>query len=315
MGHTVVIGTTFVDVKGVPKGAYDPQGRNVGDVKIVHGGVGRNVAENFANVGKPVSFVGTMEDSAFGRDVRRRLLERGVNLDYAPQASDNGIGMWLVILDENGDLAGSISKMPELDLLEEHLSREIDTIAAGADAIVLELDLNERIAEVVVDAAKRHGKPLYAIVGNMSVVLSRKDLVKQTDCFICNNIEASKLFEDKAVLDFSAPEMLEFLPSAAGAAGIASMVVTMGEKGAVYYDGQANDSGICPPYSTEVVDTTGAGDAFFSGTVAALVRGCALSDAVRYGARLASATIGVEEANCPVDKDFFNRRQTMLGGD
>ncbi|ACV22767.1 Pseudouridine kinase [Slackia heliotrinireducens] len=304
MGHTVVIGTTFVDVKGVPKGAYDPQGRNVGDVKIVHGGVGRNVAENFANVGKPVSFVGTMEDSAFGRDVRRRLLERGVNLDHAPQASDNGIGMWLVILDENGDLAGSISKMPELDLLEEHLSREIDTIAAGADAIVLELDLNERIAEVVVDAAKRHGKPLYAIVGNMSVVLSRKDLVKQTDCFICNVIEAAKYFGLGALADYSPTQMLEFLPDAASREGIASMVVTMGAEGAVYFDGRAGSAGICPPYPAKMVDSTGAGDAFFSGTVMKLVEGCVLADAVAFGARLASATIGSEEATCPVGGGF-----------
>lgn len=51
MGNTVVIGTTFVDLKGFAKYKYNPQGRNLGEVKIVHGGVGRNVVENFTNVG------------------------------------------------------------------------------------------------------------------------------------------------------------------------------------------------------------------------------------------------------------------------
>ena len=114
MGNTVVIGTTFVDVKGFPNHTYDPKGRNPGEVKIVHGGVGRNVVENFANVGMPVSYVGMLEDSAFGRDVERHLREIGAELDYVLKVPENGIGMWLVILDEKGDLAGSISKVPDL---------------------------------------------------------------------------------------------------------------------------------------------------------------------------------------------------------
>ena len=307
MKHTYVIGTAFVDVKGFPKGSYDPKGRNVGDIKFVHGGVGRNVAENFANVGAPVAFVGMLEESSMGRDVERRLIERGVDVSHVVQAPENGIGMWLAIMDEAGDLAGSISRMPDLGLLEKYLSREIDAIASDAGAIVLEMDLNERIAEMVVGAAKRHNTPLYAIVGNMSVVLGRKDLVSQTDCFICNNIEAGKFFGAEAVTDYTPSQMLEFLPDAAQAAGLASMVVTMGDQGAVYFDGPSGDCGICPPCPANVVDTTGAGDAFFSGTVMGLVRGCSLADATAYGARLASATISAEEATCPIDKGFFDR--------
>lgn len=40
----VVIGCTFVDIKGHPLTPYIPAGRNVGRVDIVHGGVCRNVA-------------------------------------------------------------------------------------------------------------------------------------------------------------------------------------------------------------------------------------------------------------------------------
>lgn len=305
MDYTAVIGTAFVDVKGYPKGAYDPHGRNVGDVAIVHGGVGRNVAENFSNVGMPVSFVSMLEDSAIGEEIEHHLLECGVNLDRAIRVSENGIGMWLVILDENGDLAGSISKMPDLSRLEESLSLNIDAIASESTAIILEMDLNERIAEMVVNAARKHGKPVYAIVGNMSVVLSRKDLVKQTDCFICNNIEAAKFFGVKALVDYPPQQMLEFLPDAATSAGIASMVVTMGAQGAVYYDGSTGDFGICPPVQAHVVDTCGAGDAFFSGTISALIKGRVLPDAAQYGAKLAAATIETDAATCPHNQDFF----------
>ena len=46
----VVVGNVFVDFKGFPEGAFIPTGRNAGRVEIVHGGVGRNVAEDIANV-------------------------------------------------------------------------------------------------------------------------------------------------------------------------------------------------------------------------------------------------------------------------
>lgn len=307
MGNTVVIGTTFVDLKGFPNHTYDPKGRNPGEVKVVHGGVGRNVAENFANVGMPVSYVGMLEDSAFGRDVERHLREIGADLDYVLKVPENGIGMWLVILDEKGDLAGSISKVPDLSRLEAFLAQKGDEIVSSAGAVVLEMDLNESIAETVVNLAEKYGKPVYAIVGNMGVVLARKDLIPRTDCFICNVIEAAKFFGEPAVNEFTTQQMLTYLPGAAKRAGIASMVVTMGEQGSVYYDGATGASGICPICPTEVVDTSGAGDAFFSGTVMGLIRGKPLSEAVRYGAKLASATIRREETCCPVDKDFFDR--------
>ena len=109
MGNTVVIGTTFVDLKGFSAEKYIPRGRNLGEVKIVHGGVGRNVVENFANIGMPVSYVGMLEDSAIGRDVECHLYEIGADMSHMIKVPKNGIGMWLVILDENGELAGSIS--------------------------------------------------------------------------------------------------------------------------------------------------------------------------------------------------------------
>ena len=304
MNPTVVIGTTFVDIKGFSKNSYDPQGRNLGEVKFVHGGVGRNIVENFANVGMPVSYVGMQEDSAIGLEVTRHLKEIGADLTYAVQVPDHGIGMWLAILDEKGDLAGSISQLPNFDRLEAHIKAKGEEIVRQAEAVALEVDLNEHVAEMAVNLAQQYGKDVYAIVGNLSVVLARKDLIRKTKCFICNDIEATKYF-GKDILGHAAEEVRDWLPEAAEKEGLQSVVVTMGEQGAVYYEKGATSAGICPPCPTKVVDTTGAGDAFFSGTVMGLVRGATLAEASGYGARLASATISRDENSCPVDKDFF----------
>ncbi len=312
MASTVVVGVTFVDIKGFPFQTYNPKGRNLGSVKIVHGGVSRNVVENFANLSMPVSFASMLEDSAFGRDVARRLENAGADLSHMISVPDNGLGMWLVVLDETGNLAGSISGMPDASILEDYIIRCGDEIISGAENIVLEIDLTEGIASHVLDLAKKYGKKVYAIVGNMSVILAHPEFLRQTDCFICNEIEAGRLFGSDAVPVFSPEQMMEYLPVAAKTAGIPSMVVTMGVQGAVFYDGETGDIGICPSYPAKVVDTSGAGDAFFSGTVMGLTRKLPLREAVRYGAKLASLTIESTENSCPVIPDFFTPQMTLF---
>ena len=312
MANTVVVGVTFVDIKGFPFGRYNPAGRNLGSVQVVHGGVSRNVVENFANLGMPVTFASMLEDSAFGRDVARRLRGSGADLSHMLTVEDNGLGMWLVVLDEKGSLSGSISRMPDTSQLEDFLLENGEQIIAEAENVVLEIDLSERIARHVLDMAQRHGKKVYAIVGNMSVILAHPEFLRRTDCFICNEIEAGRLFASEAVPAFSPEQMLEYLPVAARTAGIPSMVVTMGVNGAVYYDGADGSAGICPPYPATVVDTSGAGDAFFSGTVMGLTRHLPLREALRYGAKLASLTIESKENSCPVLPDFFSEQLSFL---
>lgn len=311
MASTVVVGVTFVDIKGFPFARYNPAGRNLGNVQVVHGGVSRNVVEDFANVGMPVTFASMLDNGTFGRDVARHLSEAGADLSRMLTVEKNGQGMWLVVLDENGNLAGSISHMPDTSILEDYILENGDAIISEAENIVLEIDLSETIAETVLKLAKRYDKKVYAIVGNMSVILARPEFLQQTACFICNEIEAGRLFNSEAVPAFHPEQMLEYLPTAAKAAGIPAMVVTMGSQGAVYYDGGTSDAGICPPYPAEVVDTSGAGDAFFSGTVMGLTRALPLSAAVRYGAKLAALTIESTENACPKLTDFFSEQLSM----
>ena len=61
----VVVGAVFVDVKGFPEDLYLPTGRNAGEIKFVHGGVGRNVAEDIANVELRPTFV-SLDDHTVG---------------------------------------------------------------------------------------------------------------------------------------------------------------------------------------------------------------------------------------------------------
>ena len=144
-----VIGTIFVDCKGFARKPYKGDGRNLGEISFVHGGVGRNVAENMACLGLPVTLISTVDRTALGEEVLQRLQKRSVNISTVKPVDKNGMGLWLALIDEKGELAGSISQMPEISFLEQYIFDRAVNLFSQLSHIILELDLNERIAGFV----------------------------------------------------------------------------------------------------------------------------------------------------------------------
>lgn len=293
-----VIGTVFVDCKGFSNQAFDPAGRNLGQVKFFHGGVGRNVAENLANLQIPVIFASTVDKTGIGQEVVTRLQNAQVDVNYMSFSETCGMGFWLALLDNTGDLAGAISQMPDLVNYQKYIFNKGKEIVKKATDVVLELDLNIDISRSIINWAKELKKPVYGIPGNLSVISAYPDILDSMDCFVCNNIEAAKLMNVK--LETKNPgDIIAKLISFVDAHNMRSMVITLGSDGAVYYDSQTKLSGFQEIFPVDVIDTSGAGDAFFSGTVMGLVEGQPLKRAVAYGAKVASWTIQCKENTCP----------------
>ena len=292
----VVLGAVFVDIKGYPSDAYIPGGRNAGRVEIVHGGVSRNMAEDIANVELRPTFISLVDDTGTGADVVRKLQDHKVNTEYI-RAVPDGMGTWLAVFDNGGDVAASISKRPDLRPILNILEEQGDEIFRDADSIALEIDMDKDIVKKVLYFAEKYRKPVFAGVSNMSIAVERRDFFRSCACFVCNQQEAGILFSEN--YDGKTPEELrDILSHHVQAAGIPRMVVTMGDQGAVYAacDGE---SGLCPATKVDVKDTTGAGDAFFAGVTIGLTYGKSLPEACAIGTRLSASVICTSENVCP----------------
>lgn len=297
MLNVTMFGTVFMDIKGFAEQNYDPVGRNLGHVKFIHGGVGRNVAENLGILGVPTTFVSTVDDNANGQEIENRLLENEVKTDYLKKVPADGMGMWMALLAKHGELVGSISKMPNLQFFADIVNNQGEEIITKASHVALDIDLNEEITKKVIAIAKEKNKPIYGLPGNLSVILNNKDLLKEMECFVCNDIEAAKIFAVEIELGDVAKITAE-LTKFAKCHNIKAMVVTMGEKGAVYFCRGMEQAQYHSVQPVEMVDSTGAGDAFFSGTISALVQGKSIDVAVEYGSKVAAHTIQSLESTC-----------------
>lgn len=292
----VVIGAVFVDIKGYPLSTYIPAGRNVGRVEQIHGGVGRNVAEDVANCELRPIFLSLVDQSGIGEDVIRKLNSHKVNTSYIRRTPD-GIGTWLAVFGSDGDVVASISQRPNLMPIADVLDSQGDEIFSQADSIIIEIDIDKEIVKRVFRLAQRYDKKVFAVVSNMSIALERRDFLMGVDCFVCNLQEAGILFSE----DYTGrtpEEMADILSKKTQAAQINSMIVTMGAEGAVYAD-RFGDKGCCPARKVQVKDTTGAGDAFCAGAAIGLTYGKTLAEACGIGAHLAASVIVTSESVCP----------------
>ncbi len=292
----VVVGAVMVDIKGYPMCQYIPSGRNVGRVVQVHGGVARNVVEDIANVELKPTFVSVVDKSGISEDVVAKLERHKVDTRFV-KITENGLGTWLAVFDNYGDVVASVSQRPDLSEIGTMFEEHGDEIVKNADSIVVEVDMESSILKKIFNLAEKYNKKVFAVVSNMTIAMERRDLLKKTDCVVCNIQEAGLLFTE----DYSGKtpeEMAEIIQKKAELAGISNMIVTMGSQGAVWAQ-PGGKCGVCPAQNVVVVDTTGCGDAFFAGVAIGLTYGKTLADSCAIGTRLASSVIATKENVSP----------------
>ena len=139
-----VVGPVFVDIKGYPDDTFIPAGRNKGQVEYVHGGVARNIAEDIANCELRPTLVSLVDDTGAGMDVMKKLRNHKVNTDYI-RTVPGGMGTWLAVFDNTGDVVASISKRPNLEPLLDILEEQGDEIIANCDSVILDMDIDKDI--------------------------------------------------------------------------------------------------------------------------------------------------------------------------
>jgi len=278
----LVIGGANTDIIGTPGRELLPGDSAPGHVRRSPGGVGRNIAENLARIGVSASLL-----SAFGTDANGAALAqecRDVGIDTTPSLAVDDVpgSIYLAILQADGDLALAINDMRAVDRLTVAVLRERRAHLASARLVVLDTNLPkatiEWIAEnstapVLVDATSCPKAP--KVLG----VLPRVHTLK------LSALEAGTLvgrdLQDESDAAKAAGELL--------ALGVGRIFITLGARGAVAADGTG-----CihvPAPCVDVLDVTGAGDAFSAGVAFAMLSDMPLSGAAALGSAMAALTL------------------------
>jgi ribokinase len=241
------------------------------------GGKGANQAIGARRLGTDVLFVTRIGADAFGDEARAVLLaeglpERGITTD---ERSPTGVA--LILVDASGQNAISVAPGANLELSGPGVLDSFGADLSSCRYLLLQLECP---AQLAVDLASWAGdSPVRAILNPAPARPLPPDALASFDIITPNEGELRTLAASLGLADAAtataAQRLLDY--------GIPDVVVTLGERGALW----ASAAGLryFDAYPVRAVDTTGAGDAFNAGLVAALVRGEPMESAIDYGCR------------------------------
>ena len=120
--------------------------------------------------------------------------------------------------------------------------------------------------------------------------------------YIVPSIDEARHFSGKSELPDIADAFLAY--------GVGAVVIKLGAEGA--YAKLGAEEYRAPAFASRVVDTTGAGDNFMAGFISGLVRGCTLTECLRFGGGTAAISIGQVGATGAIHsleqvQDFINQ--------
>jgi ribokinase len=243
-----------------------------GDFDLGPGGKGSNQAVQVARMGERVELVGMIGTDDFGDIAVDMYSLEGVGTKRLERTSKRNTGVGFIILDAAGENRILLDPGANELFAPSHIQAARDLIA-DSSVVVTQLEIPIETAAAAMAAAREEGalavlNPAPAreveprALGNVDVLTPN-----QTEARLLAGLAPDDPTED---LDVCAELMRR---------GVDTVVLTRGPRGASIVTSAGVEH--IDAFPADVVDTTGAGDAFNGTLATALAQGMSLSDAVR----------------------------------
>jgi len=265
----------------------------IGTHYVADGGKGANQAVQAAILGVDTALVGCVGEDDAGAEVLGGLAEAGVETRHVCRLDGAGTGMACIWLTAGGEKRIVVSPGANSSLRD----RDLDAVApviAEAGLLLAQLEVPHEAVRRAVELASRSG--VLVVVNAAPANLMATELLGWTDVLIVNRSECGVLSSRPVDTDAAVDEAARALC----ALGAGTTIVTLGGRGARVVD--ADGCTGVERVAVDVIDPTGAGDAFCGAAAAALVRGLSPLDAARVGA-LAGALCATRRGARPSKED------------
>ena len=281
MGKVVILGVFVADT--AYRGSRMPKmGETILGNSFVlgPGGKGSNQAVAAGKLGADVTIITRLADDDFGKMAMETW--ESANVKGAVKYSTNSYtgAAFIFIDDKTGDNAIIIAPgaASEISLKDIHENSEI---ISTTDVFLTQLEQPIVAAKEALQVAKANGK--ITILNPAPAAKLPKEVFGLCDFITPNETETEALTGLPVRKEKEAETAAKFLNEL----GVKTPIITMGEQGAFLHE-----HGLIPAFDVgEVVETTGAGDAFNGGFAVALSEGKSALEAVKFGCATASISV------------------------
>lgn len=294
-GYVLVVGSAGIDVRAVAPEPLLWDTSNLGEVRSSVGGVARNIAENLAHLEIDTLLLTAVGRDASGRRVVRHSKDRGINCAHVRAIDGARTSERVSIMRPDGEPLVTISDFDIVRLVDPNYLWKHEPQFQQAELVVIDATLSDEALETIFELADRYGTRICADPTMPSLTTRLIPYLPQTYLIAPNAAETTALcgFPDPAQTRESAIDAARHLVSL----GVEIAVVTLGEEGVAYADGSGG--GYIRAARTQVVDATGAGDAFSAAVIFGLLNEVPVDEAMRLGMTAAALTLQSRETVLP----------------
>jgi pseudouridine kinase len=291
----LVIGAATLDTIGRLKSEIQPHTSNPSQISISFGGVARNVAENLAHLGWPVTLLSVVGADSTGENLLRHLNAAGVDTDFVLCSKSQPTSGYLGILNSVGEFEFALDDMRAMMDLSPAYIRQHANLIKEAALVFIDCNVSKEAIRTILSIARRARVPVCADPTSAGLAERLRKYLPDLHLITPNSVEAGILAEC-SVRPSSRKETL-FAAKRLVSQGVQIAIITLAEFGITY--ATTETSGHIPAIRTKVVDPTGAGDALTAAMIFSLLNEIPLDDAVRLSVAAASLTLSQRGAVVP----------------
>lgn len=298
MNKVYVIGGANIDIFATCHNEIIIRDSNPANMTMSFGGVAHNIAKNIANLGEHIYFITCLSDDHFGKMIHQNCIDSGFDMQYSFFKNDYPSSMYLAIMDKNRDMYLASSDMRIVEGLKYEDLEQLKDCVDDEDYLIIDTNLDEEVISKIYQNFKGI-KVSDAISANK--VHKLKNNLTYVDILKLNMIEAETIINHELDSDEKVVAALRTLR----AKGVKEVLITT-KKGAylasdkIYYF--EHDA-----YDKDVVNTTGAGDAFLAAYTYAHKNNFSINKRVCFALTQAILTVRSNDTVADIDCELVEK--------
>ncbi len=300
--YIVIIGAVNIDICGKPVGKLLMRDSNVGSVSFSLGGVGRNICHNIRLLEAPVKFITAIGGDAYASQIVESCKKLEIDISNSVNVPEKNTSCYLYITDENGDMAVAVNDTDvSKNITPELLGNKMELLNS-AKLVVFDSNLMPETIEYLCENCEA---PLFCDPVSAAKAPRLLGALGKIHTIKPNALECEILSGVKITDDESMKEAVATLLSR----GVKRVFLSLGERGV--YCAEGDFAKIFKPLPTDIVDATGAGDAFMAALAYSFFKGFDTETSAING--LAASAIALEAQGANNDKLSIKKLEEKKG--